>query len=217
MDIKPGKVISVAEVLEDSDRDYFKKVYKQAIIHQVYQCTEGFLGYTCEHGTLHLNEDVVYIEKSYIDDKRFVPIITDYTRTSQPIIRYRLNDVLVEKEEACPCGSHFIALSAIEGREDDVFIFKGTSGEEVHVFPDLIRRCILHVDNISQYQVIQERSSEIRILLDYGEDLNQISTRENIIDEFHKIADQLNFEMPRIRFGDYEHTVEIKLKRVIKQ
>ena len=44
--IAPTRVISVAEVLTDKDKRYFKRVFKQDIIHQVYQCTEGFLAYT---------------------------------------------------------------------------------------------------------------------------------------------------------------------------
>lgn len=38
------------------------------------------------------------IEKEWLDETRFVPIITDLMRTSQPIVRYRLDDVLVIDE-----------------------------------------------------------------------------------------------------------------------
>ena len=51
LSLNPQKVISVAEVLEKKEEEYFKKAFQQKIIHQVYQCTEGFLGYTCEYGT----------------------------------------------------------------------------------------------------------------------------------------------------------------------
>ena len=54
LSINPERIISVAEVLTETDEKYFKKVFKQKIIYQVYQCTEGFLAYTCEHGSLHL-------------------------------------------------------------------------------------------------------------------------------------------------------------------
>lgn len=79
----PQKIISVAEVLDPLDRKVLEHVFGQTV-HQVYQCTEGFLGATCEHGTIHLNEDIVYIEKEYIDPatRRFVPMITDFSRTS---------------------------------------------------------------------------------------------------------------------------------------
>ena len=70
--IHPKKIISVAEVLYPEDAAYLKSVFGQ-IIHQVYQCTEGLLAATCEHGTLHFNEDFLIIEKKYIDGdkKRF--------------------------------------------------------------------------------------------------------------------------------------------------
>ena len=62
----PDKIISVAEVLDPLDRKVLERVFGQTV-HQVYQCTEGFLGATCRYGTLHLNEDIVHIEKEYID------------------------------------------------------------------------------------------------------------------------------------------------------
>ncbi len=105
------KVISIAEVLDPLDEAILENQFQQKI-YQLYQCTEGFLAATCSHGTLHLNEDIVLIEKEYIDKKegRFMPIITDFRRVSQPIIRYRLNDILIEKKEPCSCGCLFTAI-----------------------------------------------------------------------------------------------------------
>ena len=87
--INPIKIISVAEVLEPLDKEHLEKVFQQTV-HQIYQATEGFLATTCEYGTLHLNEDSLFIEKKYIDieKKKFIPIITDLYRKTQPIIRY---------------------------------------------------------------------------------------------------------------------------------
>lgn len=99
------KIISVAEVLEDIDREFISTIFQQTV-HQIYQCTEGFLATTCKHGTLHINEDLVHIEKEYLDQERgiFVPIITDFMRKTQPIIRYRLNDILIEKKQHAPAA-----------------------------------------------------------------------------------------------------------------
>ncbi|MBC7882613.1 MAG: adenylate cyclase, partial [Anaerolineae bacterium] len=89
--ISPVKIISVAEVLDPVDEAAIRKHFNQTV-HQVYQCTEGFLGSSCEYGTLHLNEDMVAIQKDYIEGSsgRFMPIITDFNRCTQPIIRYKL-------------------------------------------------------------------------------------------------------------------------------
>ena len=144
--ISPRTVISIAEVLEREDEAYLKKVFRLEVIHQVYQCTEGCLASTCAHGTLHLNEDIVRIDREYLDGNRFVPIVTDFERKAQPIIRYRLNDILVEKKSPCGCGSPFLTLEKIEGREDDVFVFMDEKGQKKMVFPDFIHRCVLFVE-----------------------------------------------------------------------
>ena len=132
----PKRVISVAEVLSAADEKRLTSGFQQKIF-QIYQCTEGFLGFTCAHGTLHLNEDLVLFEKEYIDETRthFVPIITDLFRKTQPIIRYRLDDILVEKKTPCPCGCIFQPLERIEGRCDDVLYVALPDGGTKPLFP----------------------------------------------------------------------------------
>jgi putative adenylate-forming enzyme len=151
LSLTPKKVVSVAEVLEPQDREIIEGVF--GMVHQVYQATEGFLASTCEHGTLHLNEEYVHIEKAWLDRerRRFVPIITDFTRTTQPIIRYRLNDVLVAKEAPCACGKVTQAIEAIEGRCDDMLHLPGVDRATLPVFADSLSRVIaqalpLHAD-----------------------------------------------------------------------
>lgn len=209
----PQKVISIAEVLEEKDAIYIKKILKLNVIHQVYQCTEGCLATTCEYGNLHLNEDWIYVEKEYLDENRFIPIITDFRRTSQPIIRYRLNDILVEEKKKCKCGSCFTVLKKIEGREDDVFIFEDIrkNGEYIKVFPDFIRRCILFAGNIEEYRVVQEIDNTIIVYVNESE-----MNKNKIKNEFEKLAAEMKFILPKIEFKDYEYDKKRKLKRVEK-
>jgi putative adenylate-forming enzyme len=171
----PEKIISVAEVLEDDVRQRIEMAFG-LVVQQLYQCTEGFLGSTCKFGTIHLHEDFIHFEKKWVDKDsgRFYPVITDFTRKTQPIIRYELNDILVEASP-CPCGSVFQAISKIEGRSDDIFIFEN-SGQVVPIFPDQIRNCILIASNgVSNYQVRQktkelvEFALEVQHLVDYDE------------------------------------------------
>ncbi|HCC07357.1 MAG TPA: CoF synthetase [Clostridiales bacterium] len=210
----PEKIISVAEVLEKTDEEKIKKAFKKEIIHQVYQCTEGFLAYTCECGTLHINEDIVKIEKEYIDKNRFIPIITDFTRKTQPIIRYRLNDILVDKQEKCMCGSVYMAIDKIEGREDDSFIFKNEDSDEfVTVYPDFIRRCILYASDITEYRVIQLAVNKIEIQINEVEKADE-SVKINIKNEFYKLSKMMNFELSQINFESIRVESGKKLRRV---
>ncbi len=123
LQISPLKILSVAEVLDPMDEQFIQETFEQKV-HQVYQCTEGFLGCTCEHGTIHINEELLIMEKEYLDDHKFIPIITDFSRKAQPILRYRLNDILTERTSPCPCGSPMLAIEKIEGRSDDIFYFQ---------------------------------------------------------------------------------------------
>lgn len=141
--IAPRTVVSGAEVLEPFDREFLAQTLGP--VAEVYQATEGFLGSTCAHGTLHLNEAHVHIEPQWLDEHRFVPLITDFSRTTQPIVRYRLDDILVKRAAPCPCGSHEMALERIEGRCDDLLRLPGRDGTVVEVFADALSRAIAQV------------------------------------------------------------------------
>lgn len=166
LDINPMKIISVAEVLYPEDMKTLEHVFKQKI-HQVYQCTEGMLAATCKEGRLHFNEDFLVIEKNYIDkeETRFHPVITDLVRTSQPVIRYELNDIIHEMKN-CPCGSSFTGIEKIEGRSDDVLCFK-SNDKEIIIFPDFFRRAIITSSDIIQdYTLVQSNLNLLELYVD---------------------------------------------------
>lgn len=209
LNISPKKVISIAEVLEEQDAAYIRECFGVPVIHQVYQCTEGCLATTCEYGTIHLNEDIVHFDKEYLDDRRFIPILTDFTRTSQPMIRYRMNDVLVEKKEPCSCGCAFTALEKIEGREDDVFQFIRTDGTVEKIFPDFIRRCILFAGEITEYRVVQQEDGSITIYADLTDAL-----KEHVREEFLLMLKEHQCNLVDVTFEKYTVKSGVKLKRV---
>ena len=165
--INPDKIISVAEVLSNEDKGHLEKIFCKKI-HQVYQCNEGFLAHTCEKGNLHFNEDFLIIEKEYLDTekKRFYPIITDLERITQPVIRYKLDDIIHEKFD-CDCSLNSTAIEMIEGRKDDALKFLNSKGKEVVVFPDFIRRAIVFSDdNIINYSLTQIKENTVNLFVD---------------------------------------------------
>ena len=115
------------------------------------------------------------------------------------------------KKELCKCGSHFTVLKKIEGREDDVFIFKSKQQKEIKVYPDLIRRCILFAGDIEEYRVVQQENRDIIIYMN-----ETLEMKEKIKIEFEKLAKQMNFELPHLKFVDYTYNKTKKLKRVEK-
>jgi len=85
-------LISYAEVLDDATRTQLCKNF-DAPLFQIYQGAEGFIASTCREGSLHLNEDVVYVETldagDTISNARRV-VVTDLFRTTLPFLRYKL-------------------------------------------------------------------------------------------------------------------------------
>lgn len=215
LSINPKKIISVADVLDPSDERFIRNTFQQTI-HQVYQCTEGFLAATCHKGMLHLNEDIVHIEKEWVDELqgRFVPIITDFTRSAQPIVRYRLDDILVESKLSCDCGSMGLCLERIEGRCDDVlYCLDNTSKMLKPIFADFIRRAMMKAsEQIVEYKVFQRSPLELEITYHPYKNLD-IET--NIRRSISELASNKNFVMPSLDFNFYQKKpLHEKVRRV---
>ena len=153
--LAPTVVVSVAEVLDPVDEGLIRRAFGR-VVRQVYQATEGFLGSSCEYGTVHLAEDVAVFERELVAgsaEGAFQPIVTDFRRRSQPIVRYRLDDVLVPRRSPCPCGRVTTALDRIEGRADDLFLL---GAARAPLFPDFVRRAVMLADaRIDDYRVRQ--------------------------------------------------------------
>ncbi len=211
--LKLTQVISFAEVLHTEDKRFIQQQFSCKFT-EVYQCTEGFLGVSCSYGTMHLNEDFVKIEKDIIDDDKFYPIITDFSRQSQPVVKYRLDDVLIAKQTPCECGSKLMAIEAIVGRDDDVLEFL-VNEKIVKLYPDLIaRRIALANDSFYKYQIKQVSYDSLEIAIDAKnfEELRKIftNTLENLFKE--RKIENISF--------NFKKTVQIvagnKLRKVLK-
>ena len=143
--VSPRQIVSVAEVLDPDDRDAVEKAFALRL-DEVYQASEGFLAATCPAGALHWNEDVVKVEADMLGGGRYHPILTDFRRRLQPVIRYRLDDVVVDEAEdapPCACGSVFRRIRRIEGRQDDSLRLPCLRGAEIGtLFPDFVRLAV---------------------------------------------------------------------------
>jgi putative adenylate-forming enzyme len=217
LSIQPLRIFSAAEVLEDIDRVHIGRAFSTQL-QQIYQCTEGFLGITCEFGRMHLNEDLIAFEKEYLpgSSTKFQPILTDFSRSTQPIIKYRLNDVLTEAEGACPCGSVFTQIQNIDGRHDDTIYFPLARGAGyAPVWSDLIRNRILYSHTkIAEYRVFQCSSAQLDISLKVMG--SQEEVQQAVLQQLAQLAESLNCRLPKVQFVDYEERADFskKLRRI---
>jgi putative adenylate-forming enzyme len=157
---------SGAEVLDPIDREIIERSSGRPV-REIYMATEGLFGVGCRHGTLHLAEDVVRFEWEQAPGSDLVlPIVTDMVRRVQPMIRYRMNDLLELSPASCPCGSPFQAVARIHGRMDDVFEFETGDGR-VMVTPDVLRNAVVDADaRIRDYRIVQKPGGDVTVELD---------------------------------------------------
>lgn len=209
LSVKPLKVISVAEVLEPDD-EWFIAANFGVPVHQIYQCTEGFLGISDQPGRIVLNEAFVFVEKEWIDKEtgRFVPIITDFSRVAQPIVRYRLDDVLVEDRDAT---GPFTVLKRIEGRCDDILYFQHASGNLVPVYADAVRQAIgASTLQYNDYRIVQTGPAEIAFYLNGPENQSHVAT-----DVFASLAARFNAVAPSVRvYPPQQRELATKVRRI---
>lgn len=159
---------SGAEVLDPIDREIIEQASGRRV-REIYMATEGLFGIACRHGTLHLAEDVVRFEWEKVPGSDLViPIVTDMVRRIQPMIRYRMNDLLELSPSGCRCGSPFQAVARIHGRMDDVFELETPHGR-VMVTPDVLRNAAVDSDpRVRDYRIIQKLDGRIMVELDEG-------------------------------------------------
>ena len=166
--ISPERVFSVAEVLEPQDAAQIASAFALPALDQIYQCTEGLLAVSCPHHRLHVMEDLVALQTEELGEGRVTPIVTDLWRTTQPILRYRLGDVLtLAPPGRCACSSAFRVIERIEGRQDDLCHFLTPAGEPVVFYPDTVRRAVLLASGqITDYAVCQRQPGEACVSLE---------------------------------------------------
>ena len=204
LSIRPTHIVSVAEVLESTDADIVLSAFG-VVPQQIYQASEGFLGYTCEQGTLHLNESHLHIEPEWLDAEhtRFQPIVTDFSRHTQMIVRYRLNDVLRVNEAPCACGRVERAIAAIEGRADDILWLPDLAGCQLRaLYPDVLRRALLMHGGMLQEYEIHQTNLIWRISIQARGDHDALC--QAISESLQQLCASQGVRSPQMSFGEWQ-------------
>ncbi len=185
--LAPRQVFSGAEVLDSGDRREIEARFA-VTVREIYMATEGLLGVACTRGTMHLCEDCVAFEWEPEGDL-VKPLITDFTRRTQMMIRYRMNDLLHLSAEPCPCSSPLRAVSEVAGRSDDTFRLADTDGKTVLVTPDIIRNAVLGASRgIADFRAVQEAPNRVTLTLPPDGDHDLARARGALADLFLRLG-----------------------------
>ncbi len=231
LNIHPLRLVSYAEILYPQVRDELEQVFGCPVI-EIYKATEGAIAMPCAQGRLHINEDLVAVELLDADGTPTPPgrpcqrmLVTDLHKTSQPIIRYALNDLVTVSPERCPCGSHFRVIEHIQGRSDDLFWGRRTDTNERQViFPDYIARAVISVgDEVEEYQVIQTDLDALSAYIQLTDSTQGDRVAAQVRQALQRVFAALHCHLPQVmvitdRPSPYAHSAKrIRIRSEIKE
>lgn len=76
-------------------------------------------------------------------------VITTLTKEANPLIRYRIGDIVNITYQRCSCGRTLPRISKIKGRTDDMLIIRG-----INVFPSQIEAVLLDVEGAQPHYLL---------------------------------------------------------------
>jgi phenylacetate-coenzyme A ligase PaaK-like adenylate-forming protein len=201
--INPEYLLTGGELMTEAMRSIIRRAWGIRPF-QTYSAAEGLLAVECGHhrGT-HLFEDLNIVEV-VDDDNRPVPdgepgrkiLLTNLFQYRQPLIRYEITDMICIDPEPCSCGRPFRLISAVIGRNDDIFYLEGASGELAPVHPLNFHSVLAPRENIKEYQVVLGDDSIIILIVPK---LNWTATESDEITEMiKKKLQELNIKPPLI-------------------
>lgn len=154
-----------------------------------YGCQEFCnIGEECDrHDGMHINADGLYVEVVG-PDGRPVPagevgevVVTSLDNFAMPFIRYRMGDMGVLAEGACPCGRGLPRIKEIVGRTLDMIV----TPEGVVCSGVMAPHFMKEFESVKEFQFVQERVDFLTIRLVPGQSYNR-KTKEFLVRELRR-------------------------------
>jgi len=128
-------------------------------------------------------------------------VVTTLTRQGLPLVRYRTHDLTrVRARERCECGRTGVRIDRLQGRTDDMVIYKG-----VNFYPRQVEQILLRQGSFGhEYQIVLERDpagGERMVLCVEAEPDCDHAAEQRVRRELHDFLG-LSPEMRRLAVGE---------------
>lgn len=167
----PRSIIATAEQVFPEQRELIENVFQAPVFNRYGAREFMVIGMECErHVGLHLNIDNQVIEVLK-DGKPVAPgelgelVITDLNNYAMPFIRYKIGDLGVLSEKACPCGRGLPLLQSVNGRVMDAIKTRDGRCVTGLFFTHLMRE----FEGVRQFRVIQKAYELIQVEIVKGD------------------------------------------------
>lgn len=164
-------VVLSAEGLPPVEQERIARTFA-AVVRDSYAATEcPFLSYRCRENWLHVNADWVIVEPVDAEHRPVPPsttshtvLVTNLANHVQPILRYDLGDSVLQRQDACPCGSPLPAIR-VQGRAADILTVPASGGGSLRLPPLLFDALVDAVPGLERLQILQSAPVLLRVRL----------------------------------------------------
>jgi phenylacetate-CoA ligase len=134
----------------------------------------GHVAAECEHGRMHIFCDVCYMEvlsggKLASQGELGEIVVTPLYGYGMPLIRFRIGDVGILDDEACPCGRGLPILRELVGRTNCIITLP--SGK--YLYGGIFLTILEDIIEIKQFRVHQPARDKLEITLERGDGFGQ--------------------------------------------
>lgn len=167
----PKVIMTSAGPLYPHMRAVIERVFKTSVFDRYGTRECGNIACECDrHEGLHVSMPTHYVEILKEDGSACLPgeqgevVVTMLSNYAMPLIRYRIGDIGIQKENGCSCGRGWTLLETIVGRTSGVLIREDGGIVSTVYFRHLLG-VVFNLPWLKRFQVIQEGYDYIRILI----------------------------------------------------
>jgi phenylacetate-CoA ligase len=160
-------VITTAEMLKPHQREVLAETFGCRVVDS-YGCAEtGVAGFECEHGGMHVPVESTVVDLIPDGDGASQILLTDLHNFSEPVIRYRIGDLVEPAAAACPCGRSLPLLGRLQGRTGDTITLP--DGRRVNaLLPYYLFRPYAKTGTVRSYQLAEYPGGRIELRVQPG-------------------------------------------------
>jgi len=170
-------IVTTAEVLRPHQRERLGETFGCRVVDS-YGCAEvGVTGFECEAGGMHVPVESVVVDLEPAGDGLCEVLLTDLHNLVQPVIRYRIGDLVKPAAGACPCGRALPLLGALQGRAGEAITLP--DGRRVSgLLPYYIFRHHAKSGKVREYQFVEFPGGRLELRVTAGPGWSEAVARE---------------------------------------
>ncbi|MFI5749434.1 phenylacetate--CoA ligase family protein [Streptomyces sp. NPDC051644] len=166
---RPLALINTGATLEQDVQRRALAAFEGVRIFDLYGSTDtGYIGWTCEQGSMHLNTDCMRIEILDEDNRPVADgefgsiVISTYWHRTLPIIRYRLGDLMSVSTGGCACGRNLPVVKELLGRENTLLYRRAETGV-APVPQGVFMEMFETISGVRRFRLVQETLDRVTV------------------------------------------------------